>query len=83
MNQTASSLKRAMKLTNLLQNWQTEDTSYWYKDEARAQCWRLMPVILATQEAEIRRIMVQSQPGKYFVRPKHPSKKGLVGWLKM
>jgi hypothetical protein len=25
---------------------------------------RLMLVILATQEAEIRRIMVQSQPGK-------------------
>jgi hypothetical protein len=29
-----------------------------------------MPLILATQEAEIRRIMVQSQPGKIVpVRP--------------
>jgi hypothetical protein len=27
-------------------------------------CWWLTPVILAIQEAEIRRIMVQSQPGQ-------------------
>jgi hypothetical protein len=32
------------------------------KDSAR--CWWLTPVILATQEADIRRIMVQSQPGQ-------------------
>jgi hypothetical protein len=30
----------------------------------RARCPRLTPVILATQEAEIRRILVQSQPRK-------------------
>jgi hypothetical protein len=28
----------------------------------RPKSWWLMPVILATQKAEIRRIMVQSQP---------------------
>jgi hypothetical protein len=29
-----------------------------------ARCWWLTPVILATQEAEIRRTVVQSQPGQ-------------------
>jgi hypothetical protein len=33
-----------------------------YKEEARS--WWLMPVSLATQEAEIRRITIRSQPGK-------------------
>jgi hypothetical protein len=32
------------------------------KTKGLAWCWWLMPVILATQEAEIRRIMVGSQP---------------------
>jgi hypothetical protein len=31
------------------------------KTTLRAGCWWLMPVILATQEAEIRRITAQSQ----------------------
>jgi hypothetical protein len=35
----------------------------YYTQEA-ARCWWFTPVILATQEAEIRRIMVQSQPGQ-------------------
>jgi hypothetical protein len=30
----------------------------------KSKSWRLMPVIPATQEAEIRRIEVRSQPGK-------------------
>jgi hypothetical protein len=45
-------------------------------------------IILATQEADIRRITVGSQPGQIFVRPYHekkknPSQKGLVEWLKL
>jgi predicted GNAT family N-acyltransferase len=50
------------------------------------QCWRLTPVILATQEAVIRRIVVQSQPRGQIV-PKTLSQKtqhmkGLEEWLK-
>jgi hypothetical protein len=45
-----------------------------------------MPVILATQEAEIRRITVQSQQGQIFSRShleKTLHKKGLVEWFKV
>jgi hypothetical protein len=38
-----------------------------------------MPVILATQEAEIRRIVVQSQPRQI----KNHHQKGLMEWLKV
>jgi hypothetical protein len=41
-----------------------------------------MPVILATQEAEIRRIMVRSQPGKIvheILSHKNPSQKRAGG----
>jgi hypothetical protein len=45
-----------------------------------------MPVILATQEAEIRRTVVRSQPGQ--IVPQDPigktlHKKGMVEWLKV
>jgi hypothetical protein len=50
--------------------------------------WWFMSVILATQEAEIRRIAVQSQPRQiiheilpYLKKIHH--KKGLVEWLKV
>jgi hypothetical protein len=50
-----------------------------------ARCWWLTPLIPATQEAEIRNIVVPSQP-KEFMRPhleKTLHKKGLMEWLKM
>jgi hypothetical protein len=34
------------------------------KRESGAGCWWLTPVILATQEAEIRKIEIRSQPGQ-------------------
>jgi hypothetical protein len=43
--------------------------------------WWLMPVILATQEAEIRKIGFKASPGKWFMRPnleKHFTKIGLA-----
>jgi hypothetical protein len=45
-----------------------------------------MPVILVTQEAEIRRITVQSQPGQIVwktLSEKTHHKKRLVEWLKV
>jgi hypothetical protein len=45
-----------------------------------------MPVFLATQEAEIRRISVQSQPGpivRKTLSQKTLHKKGLMEWLKV
>jgi hypothetical protein len=48
-----------------------------------ARHWWLTPVILATQEAEIRRITLEATPGKEFTRPylkKILHKKGLDWW---
>jgi hypothetical protein len=55
------------------------------KEKKPARHWWLMPVILATQEAEIRRILVQSQPGqtdRETLSQKTLHKKGLVEWFK-
>jgi hypothetical protein len=57
--------------------------------EKASICWALglMPVILATQEAEIRRIVVRSQPwqtARETLSQKHPlQKKELAEWLKV
>jgi hypothetical protein len=53
--------------------------NYKFKNIVERQ-W-LTPVILATQEAEIRRILVGSQP--YLKKTLHTLKKGLVEWLKV
>jgi hypothetical protein len=52
------------------------------KNIYEARCWWSMPVIPATQEAEIRRIAVQSQPGQIVQETlpyKNPSPKRAGG----
>jgi hypothetical protein len=57
-----------------------------HSERKEARCWRLTSVILATQEAEIRRTKVRSHPQQMSIRPyleKNHHKKGLVEWLKV
>jgi hypothetical protein len=50
------------------------------KKRLEAQCWWPTPVILAVQEAEIRMIMVPSQPKQKVCKtPTQPKKIGLLG----
>jgi hypothetical protein len=56
------------------------------KENVTTGCWWLTPPILATQEAEIRRILVQSPPRQIVhetLFQKYPSQQGLVEWLKV
>jgi hypothetical protein len=48
------------------------------KAALRGWVWCLMPIILATWEAEIGRIVVGGQPGQKFKRPIR--KLGMVVW---
>jgi hypothetical protein len=53
-------------------------TIYYLRNFSLPGCWWLTPVILTTQKAEIRRIMVQSQPGQIVhqaLSRKKPSQK--------
>jgi hypothetical protein len=43
----------------------------------------LLPIILAPQEVEIRRIAVQSQPGQIVARPHLKNAYHRKGWLKV
>jgi hypothetical protein len=52
----------------------------------QAKCQWLTPIILATQEAERRRIMIRSQPGQIVLQDpiwKKLFKKRVVEWLKV
>jgi hypothetical protein len=55
-------------------------------NEGFARCRWITPVIVATQEAEIRRIVVGSQPGQIvheIQSRKNQHKNRLVEWLKV
>jgi hypothetical protein len=48
-----------------------------------AKCWWFMPIILAIQEAEIRRKPVQANSLRDPISKKPITKQGLVEWLKV
>jgi hypothetical protein len=76
-----------LKMTCLFSNQSKDHNKANFKNQWQtARHWWLMPVILATQEAEIRRIKVWSQPRQIVQETlswKTLHKKGLVEWLKV
>jgi hypothetical protein len=62
------------------------EPSKYFKNVFSAKCQWLTPIILTTQEAEIRRIVVQSQPGEIVpetLSQKYLTQKGMMKWLKV
>jgi hypothetical protein len=60
----------------------TSSETFEYKNPKEARCCWLTPVILATQEAEIRRIVIQSQSRQIVHKTlsrKNPSQKRVGG----
>jgi hypothetical protein len=50
-----------------------------YIKKLTAECWWLRPVILATQEAEIRRILIQDTVQRLYLKKTHPKKRVTQG----
>jgi hypothetical protein len=66
--------------------WKWELLRLPFRKQEVTRHWWLMPVILATQEAENRRISVWNQPRQIVLEPlfwENLHKKGLVEWLKV
>jgi hypothetical protein len=83
-------VKRKTSKNNI--QWAFRISSHSFPEKVYKLAGWFIPIILATQEAEIRRISVQSQPGQTVCKilsQRNPSQKKVVGiggladWLKV